>query len=144
LRALPPKLTKPHREAVAAHMAMLPYAQQRSIGRTARRHANKYWHTWTFWSAGALIPWIVVILCVLHRLPPKSLMLIGMLGMSLGLPLFWIGSFISVRIKNYSVASHFPYLCPTCGYDLTANTSGVCPECGDKIKLKASRTPATS
>ena len=23
--------------------------------------------------------------------------------------------------------------CPACGYDLTGNTSGVCPECGRKI-----------
>lgn len=25
-------------------------------------------------------------------------------------------------------------LCPTCGYNLTGNTSGVCPECGTAIK----------
>ncbi|MDB5333981.1 MAG: hypothetical protein JWP03_5132 [Phycisphaerales bacterium] len=24
-------------------------------------------------------------------------------------------------------------LCRTCGYDLTANTSGTCPECGKKV-----------
>jgi hypothetical protein len=24
-------------------------------------------------------------------------------------------------------------LCPTCSYDLTANTTGICPECGSKI-----------
>ena len=29
--------------------------------------------------------------------------------------------------------SHLPYLSSTCGYDLTANTSGVCPECGREI-----------
>jgi hypothetical protein len=23
--------------------------------------------------------------------------------------------------------------CPACGYDLTANTSGVCPECGKAV-----------
>ena len=28
--------------------------------------------------------------------------------------------------------------CPTCGYDLTGNTSGVCPECGTKISLAIS------
>ncbi|HEY8746696.1 MAG TPA: hypothetical protein VIM11_01900 [Tepidisphaeraceae bacterium] len=28
-------------------------------------------------------------------------------------------------------------LCPICAYDLTGNTSGVCPECGTTIKSKA-------
>ena len=26
-----------------------------------------------------------------------------------------------------------PGICSICGYNLTANTSGVCPECGTKI-----------
>jgi hypothetical protein len=25
-----------------------------------------------------------------------------------------------------------PHCCQSCGYDLTGNTSGVCPECGEK------------
>ena len=27
-------------------------------------------------------------------------------------------------------------LCPTCGYDLTGNVSGVCPECGGQIQKR--------
>ena len=27
-----------------------------------------------------------------------------------------------------------PNACPSCGYDLTGNTSGVCPECGERIQ----------
>jgi hypothetical protein len=30
-----------------------------------------------------------------------------------------------------------PGLCPTCRYNLTGNTSGVCPECGTKIQTPA-------
>jgi hypothetical protein len=30
-------------------------------------------------------------------------------------------------------ASHRPWLCPSCAYDLTGNRSGVCPECGRAI-----------
>jgi hypothetical protein len=29
--------------------------------------------------------------------------------------------------------------CPTCGYDLTGNVSGVCPECGTAVDRKADR-----
>ena len=25
--------------------------------------------------------------------------------------------------------------CPTCGYSLTANTTGICPECGKSVRL---------
>ena len=28
---------------------------------------------------------------------------------------------------------HFGFLCSSCGYDLTANASGVCPECGRAV-----------
>jgi len=31
--------------------------------------------------------------------------------------------------------------CPTCSYNLTGNTSGVCPECGTAISEKAKVTP---
>ncbi len=30
--------------------------------------------------------------------------------------------------------------CPSCGYDLTGNESGVCPECGKTIGTKATQT----
>jgi predicted amidophosphoribosyltransferase len=33
-------------------------------------------------------------------------------------------------------------LCVTCGYDLTANTSGICPECGMATSKAADVTKA--
>ena len=44
------------------------------------------------------------------------------------LPVTWVVSL--VRRKRIG-------RCPTCSYDLTGNTSGVCPECGTKINPKA-------
>jgi hypothetical protein len=34
-------------------------------------------------------------------------------------------------------------LCQKCGYDLTANVSGVCPECGTRISGKAPEQPGS-
>jgi predicted amidophosphoribosyltransferase len=34
------------------------------------------------------------------------------------------------------LAGYIPHLCCSCGRDLTANTSGVCPECGREIEQK--------
>ena len=36
----------------------------------------------------------------------------------------------SVEPQYWQVRPPPPHCCPTCGYDLTANVSGVCPECG--------------
>jgi hypothetical protein len=66
----------------------------------------------------------------------------GMTGYNIQLPLWslFVLSLIPTAIVWYddrrrSPAGH----CMTCGYDLTGNTTGVCPECGTKIKV---RTPA--
>ena len=34
------------------------------------------------------------------------------------------------------VRRHLPGVCSTCGYNLTANASGVCPECGRRVEQK--------
>jgi len=43
------------------------------------------------------------------------------------LPLVWLGRYLLLRRASR------PGLCPTCSYDLTGNTSGVCPECGSPV-----------
>jgi len=40
-----------------------------------------------------------------------------------------------LRLRNSNTAS--PNCCKECGYDLTGNTSGVCPECGEKARPPA-------
>ena len=46
------------------------------------------------------------------------------------LPTFWLATFLWKRL--HAKGTHTPF-CPTCHYNLTANTSGTCPECGSKI-----------
>lgn len=49
-----------------------------------------------------------------------------------GLCLLWpVLLFLAMRMSDKLIA-HGVY-CSKCGYDLTGNTSGVCPECGAKI-----------
>ena len=38
---------------------------------------------------------------------------------------------VRLRIERYRIRRRITCgLCPACGYDLTGNVSGVCPECG--------------
>ena len=41
-------------------------------------------------------------------------------------------AWLYVRLSNRLFAGIRPQCCSNCGYDLTANVSGVCPECGNK------------
>jgi hypothetical protein len=56
---------------------------------------------------------------------------------SVTLPL-WL---ISIAIVAFTIwrkrrRRRDPTACPTCGYNLTANTSGICPECGTPVARK--------
>ena len=44
-----------------------------------------------------------------------------------------IYAFIFDRVSRYYALRALPDHCRTCGYDLTANASGRCPECGSPI-----------
>lgn len=46
------------------------------------------------------------------------------------LPTYWLALYRGKWRRNARLRAG---CCTSCGYDLTANTSGVCPECGTKI-----------
>lgn len=51
------------------------------------------------------------------------------------LPAAWLVRRISTRSRSSEG------LCDTCGYNLTGNISGVCPECGTPVKGKVATEP---
>lgn len=60
---------------------------------------------------------------------------------------FWaivlLSGSVSLALKLLSARHRFTKdrSCDSCGYNLTGNASGVCPECGTKIPQKFSRLP---
>jgi hypothetical protein len=52
-----------------------------------------------------------------------------------------IGVVIRGRVICQRIGRAFRHACLTCGYNLTANISGVCPECGSQIGHKRSGFP---
>lgn len=47
-----------------------------------------------------------------------------------------IGSIIARRIEGARRRRECDPICPHCGYNLTGNTSGRCPECGKSIEAE--------
>ena len=59
-----------------------------------------------------------------------SLLVVASIGL-LGTP-YWAFVWSRVYVNRYN--QRIPdYYCPTCGYNLTGNVSGVCPECGTEV-----------
>lgn len=56
----------------------------------------------------------------------------------LGAPV-WAGiwAWLWVRWRNHLLISRPGHFCIECGYDLTGNTSGRCPECGREVEAGA-------
>ena len=85
---------------------------------------------------------LVALTCFLGWLlaPNYTLTLKGMLSND---NLFWgvcmlIASLVIRRMARKRAESVPPGHCPTCGYDLRGNTSGVCPECGAEAQARVS------
>ena len=72
-------------------------------------------HTWI--NPGLPTPLVVASLCVLL---PLAVFLLAKIQ--------W-----RRRVRAY-LRRLLPHLCSACGYDLTANASGVCPECGRAVR----------
>lgn len=84
------------------------------------------------WAAFLGVP--LVVLPVKHLLPWRLLQfpLVIVLAASWGFGTTWIGRRRVQRALRLRLLEHGVPICLTCGYDLTGNTSGRCPECGTK------------
>ena len=135
-----PRVSKACREALYAQVRTLPFKDRRKLieaaRRTSRRTVRSDWRMWC-WGALPYVP-VIVGLWGIHvargHAPPLRLLLVMIL---LFLPVYFLSEQavgkMRARIVAEVIAKQFPFICRTCGYDLTGNTSGVCPECGIAI-----------
>ena len=96
----------------------------------------------------AVAAFVLVALILKFADTPTALQLpaiLGWIAFPLAIVLFCVGTAITVLrllILQYSEDRHLGPLeprptspnCPKCGYNLTGNESGVCPECGLKLR----------
>jgi hypothetical protein len=71
--------------------------------------------------------------------PAYSLTLSGIMSNDM---LFWAAIMIVLSAGAITLVHRNPrelpsHICSTCGYDLTGNVSGVCPECGTAVQARA-------
>ena len=61
------------------------------------------------------------------------------------LPTTWIAAKLTHAISNQTRGRRIAMgLCPLCGYSLTGNTSGTCPECGSPVPYSAATSEPKS
>jgi hypothetical protein len=90
------------------------------------------WSILAFFALGFPIVLGDTMIVASHRSKTPALEILGGLLMATG-PLSAIALMIVGR-RAAKRASQRPGLCVTCGYNLTGNQSGICPECGKPIK----------
>lgn len=73
-----------------------------------------------------------------ERMPLEEWMWFGP-GMIIVLALCWLCTFLGLRTRRVAGEVGGQLKCTECGYNLTGNVSGICPECGTPIPEEARR-----
>ena len=98
------------------------------------RRLRTLWRRWRFASLVLSVPLLAV--CLLVGEPFAILLYLGNLLLPTETVFFAPG-----RVSEDEARANYrcdPLHCGRCNYDLTGNVSGVCPECGWKLKTEAS------
>jgi hypothetical protein len=118
----------------------LPPIERRRLAKRLSKDSGKDWNRlFELVPAVAALTMIALIVSVHKSLsPPRvvtALLLLGFFAY-----LFFGEPFLRHRIQRWVMQKRvweaLPRYCDACGYDLTANTSGVCPECGRAIETE--------
>ena len=96
-----------------------------------------YWMSASMWVVGFVIPGIVIRTWFFSRqqssIVELTIILIGNMGFYGALGTL-VGAFVA---RRRAVRSTIQGRCLRCGYDLTGNISGKCPECGNPTENSA-------
>lgn len=118
---------------------------QRDILKMATDRAGAVGRTVLIGGLLAFLVWLPIRYALLYWIAERrlgSFILNMVISMSGGVIAVLAGVAISIKLHHRKIARQIRLelnarglpTCIQCGYDLTGNTSGVCPECGDPIK----------
>lgn len=85
-------------------------------------------------AAGSIVSLFVAVLCFMGALRGRNMEAISLVGLLGGLVAAWACGLAAVDSWYRGQLVTLPGVCISCGYNLTGNVSGVCPECGTPIE----------
>ena len=104
---------------------------QRELLRTGYRKALRSGRWWALQLVDFLSLAVYMILMLRYMFPVAYLVFTAWLCVHM------IARHFRLKLLNGFILDANPHLCRACGYDLTGNASGICPECGTPLQ----RTP---
>lgn len=122
-------------------LSPLAKAERRKVWKETYQRTMKHKHVLWTWPVALLVFAAIVSLGFWFHgsrfNPGLPHMVVGMMSGAIGgatvAAIMWT---MHSRVIQRSLWRQLPHLCSACGYDLTGNTSGVCPECGRTIDEK--------
>jgi hypothetical protein len=123
------------RKALMTHVETIPFDERQELLEATRRAAKhairRDWRMWC-WGIVPCVPMVVYSLMFL-----RARAAIFPLPMLPAVAFYVLGEIAVGRMRRNKVcellAVKFPSICRSCGYNLTGNASGVCPERGTAI-----------
>ena len=107
----------------------MSWSQRRAVCGRCYRKVYGHWNVWA-WEGLVVCLYLAALLAMESHWPFTSSWMgairAGLLGGAFGWGMHWV---MLQYIRPY-IRQELRHVCLHCGYDLTGNVSGVCPECG--------------
>ena len=111
--------------------SQLPPREKRQILRKCKRAAVKRPRVWLSSGLYFLMATPATIYIGIHADEATRNLIAGVYSVSI----FMLPQMLKVPIVTRCIRERVGGVCLDCGYDLTANTSGTCPECGNPVPV---------
>jgi len=114
-------------------------AERDRVWKLCHARANRHpltWFVWGTWTLLTTTPYLLIklfgIIVIPRELVTTRFNFVTGLGLGIGTFILWalVASQIHIWLARRHISAELTGHCRGCGYDLTGNVSGNCPECG--------------
>jgi len=117
----------------AAQAALLGVGLWCQLCNSETLKATERW-AWTFIQSVLILSEFVYAYCRGHGYEPLVVVVfVAVVNVAFPLMAAFAPTVVARRVRRWREPRHPEYTCTCCHYDLTGNTSGICPECGAPV-----------